>query len=165
MRTFHIGGAASRASAENSVQVKTAGSLKLHNAKFVRNSDGKVVIVSRSTELTVIDEQGREKERYKVPYGAVLSVDDGATIAAGDVVANWDPHSHPIITERAAKISFADIDDSNTEMQQDELTGLTRIVVKDLAKVNSKEPKLILESDEFGLQAVSYTHLTLPTKA
>ena len=104
MRTFHIGGAASRASAENSVQVKTAGSLKLHNAKFVRNSDGKVVIVSRSTELTVIDEQGREKERYKVPYGAVLSVDDGATIAAGDIVANWDPHSHPIITERAAKI-------------------------------------------------------------
>jgi len=126
MRTFHIGGAASRASAENSVQVKTAGSLKLHNEKSVRNSDGKVVIVSRSTELTVIDEQGREKERYKVPYGAVLSVDDGATIAAGDVVANWDPHSHPIVTERAAKISFADIDDSNTEMQQDELTGLTR---------------------------------------
>jgi DNA-directed RNA polymerase subunit beta' len=160
MRTFHIGGAASRASAENSVQVKTAGSLKLHNAKFVRNSDGKVVIVSRSTELTVIDEQGREKERYKVPYGAVLSVDDGATIAAGDIVANWDPHSHPIITERAAKISFADIDDSNTEMQQDELTGLTRIVVKDLAKVNSKEPKLILESDEFGLQEIRLPSFT-----
>merc|ERR1712093_360731 len=156
----HIGGAASRASAENSVQVKTAGSLKLHNAKFVRNSDGKVVIVSRSTELTVIDEQGREKERYKVPYGAVLSVDDGATIAAGDIVANWDPHSHPIVTERAAKISFADIDDSNTEMQQDELTGLTRIVVKDLSKVNSKEPKLILESDEFGLQEIRLPSFT-----
>ena len=160
MRTFHIGGAASRASAENSVQVKTAGSLKLHNAKFVRNSEGKLVIVSRSTELTVIDEQGREKERYKVPYGAVLSVDDGATIAAGDIVANWDPHSHPIITERAAKISFADIDDSNTEMQQDELTGLTRIVVKDLAKVNAKEPKLILESDEFGLQEIRLPSFT-----
>ena len=160
MRTFHIGGAASRASAENSVQVKTAGSLKLHNEKSVRNSDGKVVIVSRSTELTVIDEQGREKERYKVPYGAVLSVDDGATIAAGDVVANWDPHSHPIVTERAAKISFADIDDSNTEMQQDELTGLTRIVVKDLAKSNSKEPKLILESDEFGLQEIRLPSFT-----
>lgn len=160
MRTFHIGGAASRASAENSVQVKTAGSLKLHNEKSVRNSDGKVVIISRSTELTVIDEQGREKERYKVPYGAVLSVDDGATIAAGDVVANWDPHSHPIVTERAAKISFADIDDSNTEMQQDELTGLTRIVVKDLAKVNSKEPKLILESAEFGLQEIRLPSFT-----
>merc|ERR1712137_1458917 len=156
----HMGGAASRASAENSVQVKTAGSLKLHNEKSVRNSDGKVVIVSRSTELTVIDEQGREKERYKVPYGAVLSVDDGAKIAAGDVVANWDPHSHPIVTERAAKISFADIDGTNTEMQQDELTGLTRIVVKDLTKANAKEPKLILESDEFGLQEIRLPSFT-----
>merc|ERR1712000_623619 len=160
MRTFHIGGAASRASAENSVQVKTAGNLKLHNAKYVRNTDGKVVIVSRSTELTMTDEQGREKERYKVPYGATLTVDDGASVAAGDVVANWDPHSHPIIVERASKISFADIDDSNTEMQQDELTGLTRIVVKDLAKVNSKEPKLILESDEFGLQEIRLPSFT-----
>jgi len=160
MRTFHIGGAASRASAENSVQVKTAGSLKLHNAKYVRNTDGKVVIVSRSTELTMIDDQGREKERYKVPYGAVLSVDDGASVAAGDVVANWDPHSHPIIVERDAKISFADIDDSNTEMQQDELTGLTRIVVKDLSKVNAKEPKLILESEETGLQEIRLPSFT-----
>ncbi|WP_218311283.1 DNA-directed RNA polymerase subunit beta' [Alteromonas antoniana] len=160
MRTFHIGGAASRASAENSVQVKTSGSLKLHNAKYVRNSDDKVVIVSRSTELTMIDDQGREKERYKVPYGAILTVDDGAAVSAGDVVANWDPHSHPIITERAAKISFSDVDDSNTEMQQDELTGLTRIVVKDLSKVNAKEPKLILESDEFGLQEIRLPSFT-----
>jgi DNA-directed RNA polymerase subunit beta' len=160
MRTFHIGGAASRASAENSVQVKTAGNLKLHNAKFVRNTDGKLVIVSRSTELTMTDEQGREKERYKVPYGATLTVDDGAAVQAGDVVANWDPHSHPIIVERASKISFADIDDSNTEMQQDELTGLTRVVVKDLSKVNSKEPKLILESDEFGLQEIRLPSFT-----
>ncbi len=160
MRTFHIGGAASRASAENSVQVKTAGNLKLHNAKYVRNTDGKLVIVSRSTELTMTDEQGREKERYKVPYGATLTVDDGAAVQAGDVVANWDPHSHPIIVERASKISFADIDDSNTEMQQDELTGLTRVVVKDLSKVNAKEPKLILESDEFGLQEIRLPSFT-----
>ncbi|MEW9798591.1 DNA-directed RNA polymerase subunit beta' [Alteromonas sp. CYL-A6] len=160
MRTFHIGGAASRASAENSVQVKTSGSLKLHNAKYVRNSDDKVVIVSRSTELTVIDDQGREKERYKVPYGAVLTVDDGAAVQAGDIVAGWDPHSHPIITEKAAKITFADLDDSNTETQQDELTGLTRIVVKDLAKVNAKEPKLILESEEFGLQEIRLPSFT-----
>lgn len=160
MRTFHIGGAASRASAENSVQVKTTGTLKLHNAKFVRNTDGKLVIVSRSTELTMIDDQGREKERYKVPYGAILAVDENAAVNAGDVVANWDPHSHPIIMERAAKITFADIDDSNTEMQQDELTGLTRIVVKDLAKANAKEPKLILESDEIGLQEIRMPSFT-----
>ncbi|MGS2721723.1 DNA-directed RNA polymerase subunit beta' [Paraglaciecola aestuariivivens] len=160
MRTFHIGGAASRASAENSVQVKTTGTLKLHNAKFVRNTDDKVVIVSRSTEITIIDDQGREKERYKVPYGAILTVDDGAKVTAGEVVANWDPHSHPIVTERAAKISFADVDDSNTEMQQDELTGLTRIVVNDLSKANAKEPKLILESEEFGLQEIRLPSFT-----
>ncbi|MFC3095163.1 DNA-directed RNA polymerase subunit beta' [Alteromonas sediminis] len=160
MRTFHIGGAASRASAENSVQVKSDGSLKMHNAKFVRNSDNKVVIVSRSTELTIIDDHGREKERYKVPYGAILTTDDGAAVAAGEIVANWDPHSHPIVLERDSKISFADIDDSNTEMQQDELTGLTRIVVKDLTKVNAKEPKLILDSDEVGLQEIRLPSFT-----
>ena len=160
MRTFHIGGAASRASAENNVQVKTTGTLKLQNAKFVRNTDDKVVIVSRSTEITIIDDQGREKERYKVPYGAILTTDDNATVTSGEVVANWDPHSHPIVTERQAKISFADIDDSNTEMQQDELTGLTRIVVNDLSKANAKEPKLILESDEHGLQEIRLPSFT-----
>ena len=160
MRTFHIGGAASRASAENSVQVKTTGTLKLHNAKYVRNTDDKVVIVSRSTEITIIDDQGREKERYKVPYGAILTTDDNSTVTSGEVVANWDPHSHPIVTERQAKISFADIDDSNTEMQQDELTGLTRIVVNDLSKANAKEPKLILESDEHGLQEIRLPSFT-----
>ena len=160
MRTFHIGGAASRASAENNVQVKTTGTLKLQNAKFVRNTDDKVVIVSRSTEITIIDDQGREKERYKVPYGAILTTDDNCTVTSGEVVANWDPHSHPIVTERQAKISYADIDDSNTEMQQDELTGLTRIVVNDLSKANAKEPKLILESEEHGLQEIRLPSFT-----
>jgi DNA-directed RNA polymerase subunit beta' len=160
MRTFHIGGAASRASAENSVQVKNNGSLKLHNAKYVVNADGKIVIISRSTEITVIDDQGREKERYKVPYGAVLSVNDGASVEGNDVVATWDPHSHPIIVEHASKINFSDIDDSNTEAQTDELTGLTRVVVKDLAKVNAKEPKLIIENDERGLQEIRLPSFT-----
>ncbi|RXE95352.1 DNA-directed RNA polymerase subunit beta', partial [Pseudoalteromonas phenolica] len=103
MRTFHIGGAASRASAENSVQVKNNGSLKLHNAKYVLNTDGKIVITSRSTEITIIDDHGREKERYKVPYGAVLSVQDGAEVKGNDIVATWDPHSHPIILEHESK--------------------------------------------------------------
>ncbi|MCF6458632.1 MULTISPECIES: DNA-directed RNA polymerase subunit beta' [Pseudoalteromonas] len=160
MRTFHIGGAASRASAENSVQVKNNGSLKLHNAKYVLNSDGKIVITSRSTEITVIDEHGREKERYKVPYGAVLSVQDGADVAGNDIVATWDPHSHPIIVEHESKVQFSDIDDSNVESQTDELTGLTRMVVKDLAKVNAKEPKLIIENDERGLQEIRIPSFT-----
>ena len=152
MRTFHIGGAASRASAENNVQVKTNGTLKLHNAKYVLNTDGKIVITSRSTEITIIDSYGREKERYKVPYGAVLTVQDNAEVQGNDIVATWDPHSHPIVLEHKSKISFSDIDDSNTEAQTDELTGLTRVVVKDLGKANAKEPKLIIESDERGLQ-------------
>ena len=160
MRTFHIGGAASRASAENNVQVKTTGTLKLHNSKSVRNTDGKLVIVSRSTELTVIDDQGREKERYKVPYGCILSVDDGAGINAGDIVAAWDPHSHPIVTERVSKITFADIDDTNTETQQDEITGIARVVVKDLSKANAKEPKLILESEGGALQEIRLPSFT-----
>jgi DNA-directed RNA polymerase subunit beta' len=160
MRTFHIGGAASRASAENGVQVKNNGSLKLHNAKYVLNSDGKIVITSRSTEITIIDDHGREKERYKVPYGAVLSVQDGAEVAGNDIVATWDPHSHPIIVEHESKVQFSDIDDSNVESQTDELTGLTRMVVKDLAKVNAKEPKLIIENDERGLQEIRIPSFT-----
>ena len=160
MRTFHIGGAASRASAENNVQVKTTGTLKLHNAKSVRNTDNKLVIVSRSTELTVIDDQGREKERYKVPYGSILSVDDGAAIVSGDIIAAWEPHSHPIVTERESKITFADIDDTNTETQQDELTGIARVVVKDLSKANAKEPKLILESEGGALQEIRLPSFT-----
>ncbi|MBW8191668.1 DNA-directed RNA polymerase subunit beta' [Neiella marina] len=132
MRTFHIGGAASRASAENSIQVKNAGTIKLHNAKYVINGDGKVVVTSRSTELTVIDELGLEKERYKLPYGSVLTSTEGGKIEAGAVIANWDPHTHPIITEVGGTIKFVDMIDGVTiSKQTDELTGLTSIVVID----------------------------------
>ncbi|TLU59500.1 DNA-directed RNA polymerase subunit beta' [Thalassotalea litorea] len=138
MRTFHIGGAASRASAENSVQVKNTGTLKLQSAKFVTGSEGKLVITSRSSELTVIDELGREKERYKVPYGAVLSKADGESIEAGETIANWDPHTHPIITEVAGRIQFVDLIESVTMTRQtDELTGLSSIVITDPAQRNS----------------------------
>ncbi len=138
MRTFHIGGAASRASAENSVQVKNTGTLKLQNAKFVNNSDGKIVITSRSSELTVIDELGREKERYKVPYGSILTKADGDAIEAGETIANWDPHTHPIITEVAGKIKFVDLIDQVTMTRQtDELTGLSSIVITDPAQRSS----------------------------
>ncbi len=138
MRTFHIGGAASRASAENSVQVKNTGTLKLQNAKFVTNSDKHLVITSRSSELTLIDEMGREKERYKVPYGSVLSKKDGEAVTAGDTIANWDPHTHPIITEVAGKVQFVDLIDGVTMVRQtDDLTGLSSIVVTDAAQRNA----------------------------
>jgi DNA-directed RNA polymerase subunit beta' len=151
MRTFHIGGAASRASAANSVQVKNNGTIRLHNAKHVTNRDDKIVITSRSAEVTVIDDHGRERERYKLPYGAIMAVADGAEVQGNDVVANWDPHSHPIIVERPAKIQFSDVEEANTEVQTDELIGLTRTVVKDLSLANVKEPKLILDFGDAGM--------------
>jgi len=135
MRTFHIGGAASRASAENSVQVNNSGTLKLQNAKFVTNSDKHIVITSRSSELTVIDEMGRVTENYKVPYGAVLSKNDGQAVTAGDTIANWDPHTHPIITEVKGKVQFVDLIDGVTMVRQtDELTGLSSIVITEAAQ-------------------------------
>jgi len=138
MRTFHIGGAASRASAENNVQVKNTGTLKLQNAKFVTNSEDHLVITSRSSELTVIDELGREKERYKVPYGTVLSKKDGGAITAGETIANWDPHTHPIITEVAGKVQFVDLADGVTMVRQtDELTGLSSIIVTEAGQRNA----------------------------
>jgi len=138
MRTFHIGGAASRASAENNVQVKNTGTLKLQNAKFVTNSEDHLVITSRSSEMTVIDELGREKERYKVPYGSVLSKKDGGAIVAGEIIANWDPHTHPIITEVAGKVQFVDLADGVTMVRQtDELTGLSSIIVTDAGQRNA----------------------------
>ena len=138
MRTFHIGGAASRASAENNVQVKNTGTLKLQNAKFVTNSEGHLVITSRSSELTVIDELGREKERYKVPYGTILNKKDGEVINSGDIIANWDPHTHPIITEVGGKVQFVELIDGVTMVRQtDELTGLSSIVVTEAGQRNS----------------------------
>jgi DNA-directed RNA polymerase subunit beta' len=132
MRTFHIGGAASRATAANNIQVKLEGKVKLHNVKLIQHHSGKFIAVSRSGELAVVDAHGRERERYKLPYGAELSVSDGSKISAGQVVANWDPHSHPVITEVAGRIKFADLVDGVTmNRQTDELTGLTSIVIID----------------------------------
>jgi len=139
MRTFHIGGAASRATAENSIQVNNTGTLKLQNAKFVTNSEKHLVITSRSSEITIIDEMGRVTENYKVPYGAVVSKADGKSVTAGDTIANWDPHTHPIITEVKGKVQFVDLVDGITMVRQtDELTGLSSIVITDAAQRNAR---------------------------
>ena len=132
MRTFHIGGAASRAAAVDNVSVKTTGAVKLHNLKTVQHSAGHLVAVSRSGELSIMDAHGRERERYKVPYGATISVKDGAPVKAGQTIANWDPHTHPIVTEVAGKVRFIDfIDGVTVQAQTDELTGLESAVVTD----------------------------------
>jgi DNA-directed RNA polymerase subunit beta' len=132
MRTFHIGGAASRASAVDSVKVKQGGVVRLINLKTVSNKAGNLVAVSRSGALAIADENGRERERYKLPYGALIKVKDAARIEAGDVVANWDPHTHPIVTEVAGKAAFSGMEEGlSTRQQTDEITGLTSISIID----------------------------------
>ena len=132
MRTFHVGGAASRAAAANGVEVKSKGTIRLHNIKTVRHEKGHLVAVSRSGELGVVDEFGRERERYKIPYGATITVNDADIVAAGQAVANWDPHTHPVVTEVAGMIKFSDFVDGITVTSQvDDVTGLTSTVVLD----------------------------------
>ncbi|MCG8428372.1 MAG: DNA-directed RNA polymerase subunit beta', partial [Chromatiales bacterium] len=132
MRTFHIGGAASRAAAVNSIEVKTPGVVRLHNIKTVEHHSGHLVAVSRSGELTVVDEVGRERERYKVPYGAQIQVNDGDTVEGGQMVANWDPHTHPVITEVAGKIKFVEFADGiSVQSQTDDVTGLASLEIID----------------------------------
>ncbi|BBL60032.1 DNA-directed RNA polymerase subunit beta' [Methylomonas koyamae] len=132
MRTFHIGGAASRSAAVSNVQVKSSGTAKLNNMKTVKNRENNLVAVSRSGEVGVMDDYGRERERYKIPYGAVLSVADGTPVSAGDIIVNWDPHTHPVITEVDGFIQLIDFMDGITVQEQsDEVTGLTSRVVTD----------------------------------
>ena len=132
MRTFHIGGAASRASAVSNVQVKNGGTVRLHNLKTVTQENGNLVAVSRSGELAVADERGRERERYKLPYGAVITITGGQAIEPGQIIASWDPHTHPIITEVAGFASFSDFEEGITvKKQTDDLTGLSNYEVID----------------------------------
>ncbi len=132
MRTFHIGGAASRSTAANNIQIKTKGIIRLHNIKTVKHVNGNLVAVSRSGEISIVDAMGRERERYKVPYGAVLTIEDNMSVDAGRVIANWDPHTHPVISEVSGKLKFIDLTEGLTmNRQTDELTGLSNIVVID----------------------------------
>ncbi|MEZ5500438.1 MAG: DNA-directed RNA polymerase subunit beta' [Steroidobacteraceae bacterium] len=140
MRTFHIGGAASRAAAASSVEVRNAGTLRFHNVKTVQHEKGYLVAVSRSGELGVVDEFGRERERYKIPYGATISAKEGSQLSAGQVVATWDPHTHPVITEVAGNVKFHDfIDGVTVTSQVDEVTGLSSTVVLDAKQRGGKE--------------------------
>ena len=132
MRTFHIGGAASRAAAVDNITVKTTGSVKFSNLKSVEHANGSLVAVSRSGEISVLDAHGRERERYKLPYGATITSKDGDAIKAGQTVANWDPHNHPIVSEVAGFIRFIAFVDGVTVIEKtDELTGLASREITD----------------------------------
>ena len=132
MRTFHIGGAASRTAADNSVALKYKGNVRYYNIKNVQNSAGKFIAVSRSGELHLIDENGRERERYKIPYGAEIAVADNEAVESGQIVANWDPHTHPVVTEVAGRVQLSDLVEGITvDKTVDEVTGLTSLIVRE----------------------------------
>jgi DNA-directed RNA polymerase subunit beta' len=150
MRTFHIGGAASRAAVASSVDAKSSGSVGFNTTmRYVTNSKGELVVISRSGEIVIHDEHGRERERHKVPYGAILAVKADQTIKAGTILANWDPLTRPIITEFAGRVKFENVEEGLTVAKQvDEVTGLSTLVVIDpkrrgSAKVVRPQVKLI----------------------
>jgi len=132
MRTFHIGGAASRAAAATSIEIKSKGTVRLHNIKTVQRQNGNLVAVSRSGEVTVLDSHGRERERYKVPYGAEITVKDDDAVNPGQMVATWDPHTHPVITEVEGIIKFNDfVEGITVQREVDDITGLSSLVIID----------------------------------
>jgi len=150
MRTFHIGGAASRAAIASSVEAKSSGNIGFNaTMRYVTNSKAELVVISRSGEIVIQDEHGRERERHKVPYGAVLSVKADQAIKAGSILANWDPLTRPIITEFAGKAHFENVEEGLTVARQvDEVTGLSTLVVIDpkrrgSAKIVRPQVKLI----------------------
>ncbi|HWH83930.1 MAG TPA: DNA-directed RNA polymerase subunit beta', partial [Burkholderiaceae bacterium] len=133
MRTFHIGGAASRAAVASSVDAKSDGSVGFNaTMRYVTNGKGELVVISRSGEIIVSDQHGRERERHKVPYGALLSIKPDQHVKAGTVLANWDPLTRPVITEFAGKAKFENVEEGLTVAKQlDEVTGLSTLVVID----------------------------------
>jgi DNA-directed RNA polymerase subunit beta' len=133
MRTFHVGGAASRNVVASQVEGKSNGILKYSpNMRLVTTSRGEAIVVARSAEIIIADDYGRERERHKVPYGATLVIKEGAAVRAGEVLATWDPHTRPIITEYSGKVSFQNVEEGVTVAKQiDEVTGLSTLVVID----------------------------------
>ena len=144
MRTFHIGGAASRAAAASQVEAKSNGTARFSSQmRYVANNKGELVVIGRSCELVIHDEVGRERERHKVPYGATLLVQDGSAVKAGQTLATWDPHTRPMITEYAGRVRFENVEEGVTVTRQtDEITGLSTLVVID-GKRRSSTSKLL----------------------
>ncbi|WP_462370222.1 DNA-directed RNA polymerase subunit beta' [Oxalobacter formigenes] len=133
MRTFHIGGAASRSAVASSVEARSNGTIHFTSTmRYVTNDKGDQIVISRSGEIIITDDVGRERERHKVPYGATLLVNDGLPVKAGKVLATWDPMTRPIITEYAGTIRFENVEEGVTVARQvDEVTGLSTLVVID----------------------------------
>ena len=133
MRTFHIGGAASHSAASSGITARYSGNVSLRKVRSVKKRDGTLVVLSRSGELSVNDEHGNERERYKIPYGAILLVKDGDSVESTKLLAKWDPHSSPIIAEIAGEVAFSGFDEE-TARYEDELTGLISYMISGAAE-------------------------------
>jgi DNA-directed RNA polymerase subunit beta' len=145
MRTFHIGGAASRNAAASQVETKSNGTVRFSSQmRYVTNTKGELIVITRSGEVVIHDDIGRERERHKVPYGATLLVTDGLQLKAGHVLATWDPHTRPIITEYAGRVKFENVEEGTTVAKQvDEVTGLSTLVVIDPKRRAGSQSKLL----------------------
>jgi DNA-directed RNA polymerase subunit beta' len=143
MRTFHIGGAASRTAVVSQIESKSNGVVRYSaGMRYVTHTRGELVVISRNGEIVIQDESGRERERHKVPYGATLLARDGETVKAGQVLSTWDPHTRPIVTEYSGRIKFENVEEGSTVMKQvDEVTGLSTLVVVDPKRRGSVQAK------------------------
>ena len=163
MRTFHIGGAASRAAAASSVEIRNRGLIRFHHIKTVQHERGHLVAVSRSGEIGVVDDFGRERERYKIPYGATITVKEGDSVVSGQVVATWDPHTHPVVTEVAGFAKFTDfIDGLTVTTQVDEVTGLSSTVVLDTKQRGGKDVRATMKLVNSKGKEVNFANTEIP---
>src|SRR5882672_11232901 len=163
MRTFHIGGAASRAAAASNVEIRNKGTLRFHHIKTVAHEKGHLVAVSRSGEIGVVDEFGRERERYKIPFGATINSKEGAKVIGGQVVATWDPHTHPVVTEVAGNIRFTDfVDGLTVATQVDEVTGLSSTVVLDSKQRGGKDLRPTIKLLSSKGKEITFANTVIP---
>jgi DNA-directed RNA polymerase subunit beta' len=138
MRTFHIGGTASRRAEQTTLECRIDGKVKFINLKSVKNREGNLIVMNRNGEIAILDDSGRERRRYSVIYGAKLRVKDGQKVKEGEILAEWDPYSIPVLTEVSGRVKFGDIIEGVTMQEQvDEFTGLSRKVI-----IESKDPEL-----------------------
>ena len=148
MRTFHVGGTASRVSDQSRLDAKNAGAIKYINLNTVRAKDGNLVAMNRSGQVAIIDDKGRERERYPIVYGAKLRVEDGAQVEIGTTIGEWDPYTYSIVTEIGGTIQFKDLQEGVTLNDEvDEVTGLSRLVVAD-APDEKRQPALLINGND-----------------
>ena len=162
MRTFHIGGAASASTAVSSINVNVDGTAHFENIKSINNINNDLVVISRSAVVTIRNTKGQDVERYKIPYGAIVHVQEGGAVTAKQKIADWDPHTHPIITEQAGRVIFVDFEEGITvNRNTDPLTGLTFFEMIDEAERSAAAKGLkpmIRMVDESDSETVLSTH-------